>query len=43
VKERLDNEGAEPVDNTGEEFAAYMKAESAKWAKVTKDAKITLD
>jgi len=43
VKERLDNEGAEPIGNTGEEFAAYMKAESAKWAKVTKDAKITLD
>jgi tripartite-type tricarboxylate transporter receptor subunit TctC len=43
VKERLDNEGAEPIGNTGQEFAAYMKAESAKWAKVTKDAKITLD
>lgn len=40
VKSLLNNEGAEPVGNSPEEFAAIMKAEVAKWAKVVKSAGI---
>jgi tripartite-type tricarboxylate transporter receptor subunit TctC len=29
-------QGADPVGSTPEEFAAYMRAETAKWAKVVK-------
>ena len=36
VGERLASEGAEISANTPEEFAAYIKAEQAKWAKVVK-------
>ena len=36
VGERLASEGAELSGNTPEEFAAYIKAEQAKWAKVVK-------
>lgn len=36
VKENLLSKGAEPVGNTGDEFAAFVKAEIAKWAKVIK-------
>jgi tripartite-type tricarboxylate transporter receptor subunit TctC len=43
VRERFESLGLEPVGNTPEEFAAFQKAEVAKWAKVVKDAKITAD
>ena len=43
VKERLEAEGAEPIGNTPEEFAAMMKAESARWAGIIKDAGIKTD
>jgi tripartite-type tricarboxylate transporter receptor subunit TctC len=33
----------EPIGSTPEEFAKFMKAEIAKWAKVVKDAKVTVD
>lgn len=36
VGERLASEGAELSGNTPEEFAAYIKTEQAKWAKVVK-------
>ena len=40
VREFLAREGATPVGNTPEEFAAYLKADIAKWRKVIADAKI---
>jgi tripartite-type tricarboxylate transporter receptor subunit TctC len=40
MKSRLVNEGAEPVGNTPAQFAEYMKADSAKWARVIKSANI---
>ncbi len=40
IRERLDSLGVDPVANTPEEFAAFQKAEIAKWAKVVKDANI---
>jgi len=40
VKELLVKDGAEPVGNTPEQFAAFIRAETIKWAKVVKDAGI---
>ena len=42
VAERLSGLGAEPVGNTPEQFAAFIKAEIAKWKKVIQDAKVDL-
>jgi tripartite-type tricarboxylate transporter receptor subunit TctC len=36
IKKRFADVGAEPVGNTPREFAAFMAAETAKWAKVIK-------
>jgi tripartite-type tricarboxylate transporter receptor subunit TctC len=36
VGERLLSQGMEPVTNTPADFAAYIKAEMTKWAKVVK-------
>lgn len=38
TKERLLAQGFDPIGSTPEEFAAYMKSETAKWAKVVKAA-----
>ncbi len=35
--------GSQPVGNTPEEFAAHIKAEIAKWEKVTKGFKVALE
>jgi tripartite-type tricarboxylate transporter receptor subunit TctC len=43
VRERLEAEGAEPIGNSPEEFAAMMKAESARWADIVKQANIKVD
>lgn len=40
VRQTLSNHGFEPVGNTPQEFAAYIKAEIAKWGKVIKEAGI---
>jgi tripartite-type tricarboxylate transporter receptor subunit TctC len=40
VRERLIEGGADPVGNTPEEFAALVRAEVVKWAKVVKAAGI---
>jgi tripartite-type tricarboxylate transporter receptor subunit TctC len=36
ISEKLSQQGADPVGNTPEEFAAYIRAETIKWAKVVK-------
>lgn len=36
VRQRLATDGAEPVANTPEQFAAHIKAEIARWAPVVK-------
>ena len=41
--ERLYAFGAEPIDNTPEQFAAYISAEVARWAKVVKAAGLRAD
>ncbi|MEQ1776402.1 MAG: tripartite tricarboxylate transporter substrate binding protein [Burkholderiales bacterium] len=43
MRDRLAQQGADPVGNTPEEFAAVIKRDLAKWAKVVKDANIKLD
>ena len=40
VKEKLVNLGADPVGGSAEEFGRYIRADTAKWAKVMKDAGI---
>jgi tripartite-type tricarboxylate transporter receptor subunit TctC len=36
LRAKLVQQGADPVGSTPEEFAAYMRTETAKWAKVVK-------
>ena len=43
VRERLAADGAEVVASAPDEFAAFIRAETAKWAKVVKDAGISPD
>ncbi len=42
MRERLLSLGAEPVGDRPEQFAAHIKSEIAKWAKVIKDAHVEL-
>ena len=43
MRERLSGQGAEPVGGPPEQFAAHVRAEVAKWAKVIKAANIRLE
>ena len=43
VRERLTGDGAEPVGSTPDQFAAFVRAEIAKWGKVIKAAGIKAD
>jgi tripartite-type tricarboxylate transporter receptor subunit TctC len=43
VRERLKNFAAEGVGNTPGEFAALIRAETVKWAKVIKDGNVKVD
>ena len=43
IRELFDAQGLEPVANTPEQFAAIIKADSVKWAKVIKEAGIRAD
>jgi tripartite-type tricarboxylate transporter receptor subunit TctC len=40
VSEKLATLGAEPVANTSQDMAVFLKAEIAKWATVVKEASI---
>jgi tripartite-type tricarboxylate transporter receptor subunit TctC len=40
MRERLSKEGADPVGSSPGDFGAYIKAETAKWGKVIRAAKI---
>jgi tripartite-type tricarboxylate transporter receptor subunit TctC len=42
VKERLGTLGFDPIGNTPDEFAGWIKTEVAKWAKVIRDANIKM-
>jgi tripartite-type tricarboxylate transporter receptor subunit TctC len=43
MKTRLSTDGADPVGSTPEEFAAFIRSETAKWAKVVKVAGVRID
>jgi len=43
IREKLIAQGTDPVGSTPEEFGAFMKSESAKWAGVIKAANIRAD
>ena len=43
TRERFALEGFEAVGNTPAQFAAYIKSEQVKWAKVIKEAGIRAD
>lgn len=36
VRDALSNQGAEPITGTPEEFAAIVRADVAKWARIVK-------
>ena len=43
VKDRLAAAGADGVGSSAEELAAYLRAESTKWARVVREARITVN
>ena len=43
VKKKINEQGAETVSETPEQFAAFIKAESIKWGKVVKESGASLD
>jgi tripartite-type tricarboxylate transporter receptor subunit TctC len=43
VKAKMRNLGVEPAPTTPEQFGAYIRSETAKWAKVIKQANIKID
>jgi tripartite-type tricarboxylate transporter receptor subunit TctC len=43
VKQKLALQGAEPFVSDPEQFAAMLKSEMAKWAKIVKDSGATID
>ncbi|HEY5128532.1 MAG TPA: tripartite tricarboxylate transporter substrate-binding protein, partial [Bradyrhizobium sp.] len=43
VKTRLLENGLDAISNTPEQFAAYIRAETTKWASVVKEANVKLD
>ena len=43
VKKRLLENGLDAISNTPEQFAAYIRAETTKWAVVVKDANVKVD
>ena len=43
VKPRMLSAGLEPVGNTPDEFATYLRAQLTKWSKVIKAAGIRAD
>jgi len=43
VRQKLIDAGVEPLTSTPEELAAYIKSETAKWAKVVKEANIKVE
>jgi tripartite-type tricarboxylate transporter receptor subunit TctC len=42
-RKRMEEIGAEPVGDTSEQMAAQIRAETDKFARLVKDAKVTIE
>ena len=42
-RKRMDEIGAEPIGNSAEQMGAQIKSETEKFAKLVKDAKVTIE
>lgn len=43
VQQRFAEQGAEVIGNSPEQMGRFMRSEAARWAKVIKDANVTVD
>jgi len=43
IQQRFADYGAEPIANTPEQMSNFVRAEAVRWAKVIKDANVTVD
>ena len=43
MQQRMSDLGADPANETPDEFGAFIRAEIVKWAKVIKDSSATAD
>jgi tripartite-type tricarboxylate transporter receptor subunit TctC len=43
VRAKIEEQGAEPVGDTPEQFEAYIKREIARWGEVVRRANVVLD
>jgi tripartite-type tricarboxylate transporter receptor subunit TctC len=43
TKEKMRNVGVDPMSSTPEQFAEFLKAEIMRWAKVIKEANVTMN
>jgi tripartite-type tricarboxylate transporter receptor subunit TctC len=43
VKARMAQQGAEPVSDTPQQFAAFIRKETAKWGQVVKESGASID
>ena len=43
VKARFAEQGAEPVGNTSEQMGRFVRDEAVRWARIIKDANVTVD
>ena len=43
TREKMKNVEVDPMSSTPEQFAEFIKAETTRWAKVIKEANISID
>ena len=43
IRAKIEEQGAEPVGNTPEQFEAYIRSEIARWGEVVRRANVSLD
>jgi tripartite-type tricarboxylate transporter receptor subunit TctC len=43
TREKMQNGGVDPISSTPEQFAEFLRTEIVRWAKVVKEANISID
>ena len=43
VRAKIEEQGAEPIGDTPEQFEAYIRREIARWGEVVRRANVSLD